>query len=254
MYHRLESPTCSVVEPVERPWAIPAPAFELQMKRLQESGRAGVSMDQIHRVLASGAEVPANWVGITFDDGNASDYHHALPVLEKHSFRATFFVCAERIDGELPAGHVRALHAAGMHVGSHGMTHRFLTDMAAGEEETELVRSRATLEALIGAPVVHFAPPGGRWSSRTRRALQCAGYVAVSTSRYGFNAANSASFAYCRLPIVRATSLDTFEAMIGADRRKLWQGYARAAVLGTARLILGDAVYGRARAQVKDRD
>jgi peptidoglycan/xylan/chitin deacetylase (PgdA/CDA1 family) len=253
MYHRLESSSCPVALPAERPWAIPAPEFERQMDRLRASGRLGVSMDQIHTTLGSGAGIPPHWVGLTFDDGNASDYHHALPVLDKHGFKATFFVCGERIDGELPAQHVRALHAAGMHVGSHAMTHRFMTSLSGDEEASELVRSRAALEALTGAPVVHFAPPGGRWSSRTRGALERAGYVAVSTSRYGFNPSNSASFSYCRLPIVRATSLDTFDAMIGADRRKLWQGYARAAVLGTARRILGEAAYGNASARYKDR-
>lgn len=247
MYHRIESGSCPVDAPEERPWAIDIGEFERQMEHLRAGGSVGVSMDQIHRRLGSGAGVPAGWVGITFDDGNRSDYEHALPVLSRLGFRATFFVCAERIDGELPAPHLRALHAAGMHIGSHGMTHRFMTSLDAGEEEHELVRSRALLESVTGEPVVHFAPPGGRWSARTGRALQRAGYTAVSTSRYGFNAADAAVFAYRRLPVVRTTSMETFDAMVRADRRRLWQGYARATVLGTARRILGEAGYSRAR-------
>jgi peptidoglycan/xylan/chitin deacetylase (PgdA/CDA1 family) len=247
MYHRLESSTCPVLEPAEKPWAIPVADFEMHMRHVRESHRVGVSMDQIHRTLASGATVPAEWVGITFDDGNTSDYQHALPILAQHGFRATFFVCCERIDSELPAEHLFALHAAGMHVGSHAMRHLFMTTLDAAAEETELVRSRATLEAIIGEPVVHFAPPGGRWSDRTHRALERAGYVAVSSSRYGFNRADRATFAYCRLPVVRATSLPTFDAMVRTDRNRLWAGYARAGVLGAARRILGESVYGHAR-------
>jgi peptidoglycan/xylan/chitin deacetylase (PgdA/CDA1 family) len=251
MYHRLESDACPVAALVERPWAIPVAGFEEQMKRLHEAGRLGVSMDQIHRALVAGGTVPAEWVGITFDDGNASDYRHALPILAAHGFKATFFVCGERLGQELSLGALRAMHGAGMHIGSHGMRHRFLTALDAAEEERELVESRAALEAAVGGPVVHFAPPGGRWSRRTRGALLRAGYVAVSTSRYGFNAADTASFSYCRLPVVRVTSLGTFEAMVRCEPLRLWRGYARAAFAGTARFALGETAYARVRTRGK---
>jgi peptidoglycan/xylan/chitin deacetylase (PgdA/CDA1 family) len=247
MYHRIESSFCPVLDAEEKPWAISVVDFQMQMRRLSELGRTGVSMDRIHRTLEAGKGIPAEWVGITFDDGNASDYQHALPILAQYGFRGTFFICGERVGGEMPAEQVRTLHGAGMHIGSHGMRHMFMTALNATEEESELVRSRELLEGLIGEPVVHFAPPGGRWSARTRRALRKAGYVAVSSSRYGLNRADKASFSYCRLPVVRATSLYTFDAMVQADRTKLWDGYLRAGVLGTARVILGESVYGHAR-------
>lgn len=252
MYHRLESATCPVDSEEERSWAVPVPVFERHMAHLRSGGRLGVSMDRIHRTLACGEPVPSQWVGITFDDGNASDYHHALPVLSGHGFHATFFVCGERIDAELPVENVRALHAAGMHVGSHAMRHRFMTTLNAAEEDSELVDSRARLEAVIGAPVVHFAPPGGRWSARTRRALERAGYEAVSTSHYGFNSSHRVSFAYSRLPVVRATSMDMFDAMISGARHRLWRGYGRARSLHFARLVMGESVYGRARSLGKE--
>jgi len=247
MYHRLESATCPVESEEERPWAVPLPVFERHMECLRAAGRVGVSMDQVHRTLTSGTPVPPGWVGITFDDGNASDYHHALPVLADHGFHATFFVCGERIDSELSAEQVRALHAAGMHVGSHAMKHRFMTTLSAGDEQAELVDSRARLEAVIGAPVVHFAPPGGRWSARTRRSLVRAGYEAVSSSRYGFNSSVRPAFEYARLPVVRATSMDTFDAMTSCARHRLVRGYVRAAAVGVARRLMGEAGYGRVR-------
>jgi len=247
MYHRIESSFCPVHDAEERAWAIPVVDFQMQMRRLYDLGRDGVSMDQIHRTLLSGSRVPPEWVGITFDDGNASDYQHALPILAQYGFKATFFICGERVGGEMPAGQVRALHRAGMHIGSHAMRHRFMTTLDAAAEEAELVKSRELLEGLIGEPILHFAPPGGRWSRRTRLALHKAGYVAVSSSRYGLNRSDKASFSYCRLPVVRATDMYTFDAMVQAVRNKLWYGYARAGVLSTARMILGESVYGHAR-------
>ena len=247
MYHRLESPACPVTAADERRWSIPATRFEVHMRGLRDAGREGVSMDQVHRRLLAGDAIPPAWVAITFDDGNASDYRHALPVLAGHGFRATFFVCVERVGGELAPEELRSMHEAGMHIGSHAMRHRFLTTLDAAQEEAELVESRGTLEQLLGAPVTHFAPPGGRWSSRTRDALRRAGYEAVSTSRYGFNPANSAKFAYCRLPVVGATSSSTFDAMVNRRRYSLLAGYARAGVIGAARSVLGESVYVRAR-------
>ncbi|HET6350377.1 MAG TPA: polysaccharide deacetylase family protein, partial [Candidatus Krumholzibacteria bacterium] len=114
MYHRLESPECPVDSAQERPWSVPLAEFDRQMARLRETGRLGVSMDQIHSELAAGRDVPAAWVGLTFDDGNASDYRHALPVLTGYGFHATFFVCADRIQGEMPPAQLRELRAAGM--------------------------------------------------------------------------------------------------------------------------------------------
>lgn len=247
MYHRLESTVCPVVDSVEKPWAIAVEDFEMQMEHLNKAHRVGVSMDQIHRALSSGTSVPPAWVGITFDDGNASDYQHALPILARLGFRATFFVCGERVTGEMPPARLRELHAAGMHIGSHAMRHLFMTTLDAAAEEAELVQSREMLEGIIGEPVLHFAPPGGRWSRRTQRALKRAGYVAVSSSRYGFNRADKASFSYCRLPVVRATSLYTFDAMVRVNRGRLLPAYARAGILSTARMILGESVYGHAR-------
>jgi len=247
MYHRLESLWCPVLDAAQKPWAIPVNDFEMQMRHVYESKRIGVSMDQIHQALASGKGIPRPWVGITFDDGNASDYQHALPILAQYGFRATFFICGERLENEMPRGQVKTLHGAGMHIGSHAMRHRFMTTLDAASEEEELVRSRDILQAIIGEPVVHFAPPGGRWSRRTAQALKRAGYVAVSSSRYGFNRADKASFSYCRLPVVRATSMYTFDAMVRAERTRLWPDYARAGIIGTARALLGESAYGRAR-------
>ena len=64
-------------------------------------------------------------VAITFDDGNASDLEHALPALRERGLRATFFVVAGRLGTPrfLDERGVRALAAAGMEIGCHGMSH-----------------------------------------------------------------------------------------------------------------------------------
>ncbi len=250
MYHRIESPRCPVAAADERPWSVTRDRFSAQMDRIAAAGATGVSMHQVHEHLASGQTVPRGWVAITFDDGNESDVVHALPMLTERGFRATFFVCGERIDaaGGLSTAMLRELHASGMHIGSHAMTHRFLTSLSAGDEDAELRESRERLEAIVGATVDHFAPPGGRWSARTREGLRRLGYRAVSTSRFGYNDASRPAFAYRRLPVLCSTAESRFDAMMRGDRVRLVSGYTRDRSLGWARAILGEGVYGRARA------
>ena len=36
-------------------------------------------------------------VCLTFDDGNRSDFEHALPMLEQYGYSATFYICGNRI-------------------------------------------------------------------------------------------------------------------------------------------------------------
>jgi peptidoglycan/xylan/chitin deacetylase (PgdA/CDA1 family) len=249
MYHRVRSPRQPVDDVAERPWAVTLEAFEWQMDRLAAAGKRGVSMADAHEALVGGQGVPGEWVVLTFDDGNASDHVHALPALSERGFRATFFVCGYRVDAEGGLGHamLREMHAAGMHVGSHAMTHRFLTTLSPAEEEDELARSQQLLQGIVGAPVDHFAPPGGRWSKRTAATLRRLSYRAVSTSAFGYNDAAHARFAYRRIPIVEATTRARFDAIVAGDRARLLPSYLRAEVLGLARRALGEAAYARLR-------
>jgi peptidoglycan/xylan/chitin deacetylase (PgdA/CDA1 family) len=250
MYHRILSDRHPAPDPEERPWAVTAEAFSLQMERLADGGRIGVSMDQVHEALTAGRHIPAQWVAITFDDGNESDHAEALPVLADSGFRATFFVCGARVDapGGLSRAALREMHDAGMHIGSHAMTHRFLTTLDGVAERDELARSRDLLESVVGARVDHFAPPGGRWSARTERTLRDLSFCAVSTSVFGYNDAARVRFAYRRIPVVLATTIDRFEAVARGSRTPLLPAYARAAVLSAVRGALGERAYARVRA------
>jgi peptidoglycan/xylan/chitin deacetylase (PgdA/CDA1 family) len=249
MYHRLRSPRMPVVDTAERPWAVSLEAFEWQLDRLAAAGRKGVSMADAHQALVAGQSVPREWVVLTFDDGNASDYAHALPVLSGRGFRASFFVCGRRVGAKdgLSKAMLQEMHAAGMHIGSHAMTHRFLTTLSPGDEEDELAHSQHLLQDIVGEVVDHFAPPGGRWSKRTADTLRRLSYRAVSTSAFGYNDAGHARFAYRRIPVVEATTRSRFDDIVAGNRARLLPSYVRAEALGVVRRAMGEAAYARLR-------
>ncbi|MDH3197488.1 MAG: polysaccharide deacetylase family protein [Candidatus Krumholzibacteria bacterium] len=252
MYHRVSSPRCPVPggDREEARYAVSLDGFARQLDAVAAAGCRGVSMETAHARLAAGEAVPRGWVVFTFDDGNRSDYEHARELLSERGFGATFYVCGNRVgaDGGLSEAMIRELRADGFHIGAHGMTHRFLTALAAAEEERELEESRDRLAAILGAPVDHFAPPGGRYSGRTLSALRRLGYRAVATSDFGFNPDAGARFVYRRIPVVESTGPERFRRILTRDAMALAPLYARAGLLRAARGLLGEARYRRLRA------
>jgi peptidoglycan/xylan/chitin deacetylase (PgdA/CDA1 family) len=124
---------------------------------------------------------------ITFDDGNASDLEHALPALYRRGLTATFFVVAGRLGapGFLDARGVRALAAAGMEIGCHGMRHRPWRRLDQHALQEELVHAKRLLEDVVERPVTEAACPFGSYDRRVLRHLRRCGYTRVYTSDRG---------------------------------------------------------------------
>ena len=251
MYHRIVSAECPVPggDAEEARYAVEVDEFRWQLARISSRGRRGVSMRAVLESLENQGAVPPDWVALTFDDGNRSDYVHALPVLKEHGFSATFFVGSERIgaDGGLEPGMLSAMAAAGMEIGSHGVTHRFITTLSAQEEEEELALSRQALEAAAGVEVRIYAPPGGRIGSRGISALKRLSYRAVCTSEFGLNPCRGSRFEFRRLPVTAATTRERFGACVDASIGRLFPAYARDRALKLARRALGESGYRRVR-------
>lgn len=87
---------------------------------------------------------------------------------------------------------VRALHAAGMAVGAHTVTHPILSEIPAARARHEMAASRARLEHIIGAPVRLFAYPNG-----TPRRDYHAEHAALA-HELGFDAAVSSAWGAAR--------------------------------------------------------
>jgi len=125
-----------------------------------------------------------NEVLITFDDGMLSDYDVAFPILAEKGRRAAFFITTAEVGakGRVTWEHLREMAAAGMTLGAHGHTHRFLSELGADEQRKELEISRALIQENTGLAVRMMSLPGGRFRSDTFAAARACGYMAVFTS------------------------------------------------------------------------
>lgn len=160
--------------------------FVRQVERLRAWGYELVTFGELaQRVRADGG---AGAAALTFDDGFADNLAVGQPLLDRLGAPATVFV----VTGWLGKPHEQApwkrlltgdevveLHARGVEIGAHTVTHPDLTALEYDAAREELARSKAELEALTGAPVDVAAYPFGRADAETRRACRDAGFAAA---------------------------------------------------------------------------
>lgn len=126
-------------------------------------------------------------IRITFDDGNASDISIALPELTKRNLKASFFVCAGRLQMPQYLDHsaARDLLDAGMEIGSHGMHHRDWQTLDDDTLAEEIGTARKKIADVCGRAITSAAVPFGSYNRRVLTRLRAEGYSCVYTSDRG---------------------------------------------------------------------
>lgn len=124
---------------------------------------------------------------LTFDDGNSTDATVALPMLQEAGLKASFFIPTDRIGthGYVSEDQIRAMHGAGMEIGSHGCAHVRWTQSSDVEVTLDVARSVERLSAIIKAPVRNVAIPYGDCDRRVLAILRKLGIGRVYTSFRG---------------------------------------------------------------------
>ena len=98
----------------------------------------------------------------------------------------------------MDSAQVREWLAAGHDIGSHTLTHPFLTRLPLAEAQKEISASRKKLEDVFGRPIEHFCYPYGDWNEAVRDAVIAAGYKTACTTDTGINTAADSPFALRR--------------------------------------------------------
>lgn len=113
---------------------------------------------------------------------------------------------------------LREMRAAGMEVGSHGITHRMLAKLPREEMREEVAGSRARLEQELGSGIdVLSYPVGGpdAFDAEVVDAARQAGYRLGCSYMAGMGSAREAQrFALRRIPVERGMALPWFGAML----------------------------------------
>jgi peptidoglycan/xylan/chitin deacetylase (PgdA/CDA1 family) len=182
--------------------------FERCMRLLYAKGYRTLNLVDVANSLRKGLSFPAHSLVITFDDGYQSVYEHAFPVLQRYHMTATVFLTvgetrAERLpsmEGRSMLGwqEIKEMHRAGIVFGAHTMTHPDLTRLPEKLVTSEILSGKAAIEDTLGAPVVTFAYPFGRYDNRCRELVGCH-FVCACSDRLGLLQSSSDRFAMERV-------------------------------------------------------
>lgn len=174
-------------------------------------------------------------VAVTFDDGYADNYTHALPILLRFEIPATFFVSTGLVerhpeviearswrgwrndDSTLTWEQIVDMRRLGMDIGSHGHTHRSFGSLGDEEVFSDLSTCKQILEDRLGEPITSMAYPSGRprrdFSPRTTHLARAVGYEHGATILLRRVKATDGPLSIPRFPIA-ADSLDMFRAKV----------------------------------------
>lgn len=73
--------------------------FDAQIKYLVENFNV-LTVEQFSRYYDNSEKIPINSILLTFDDGYADNFEVALPILEKYSVQALFYICTGNINSD----------------------------------------------------------------------------------------------------------------------------------------------------------
>ncbi|MEN6626837.1 MAG: polysaccharide deacetylase family protein [Candidatus Sumerlaeia bacterium] len=182
---------------------------------------------------------------LSFDDGHRSNAELALPVLAQKNLKAAFLITTDWIGrpGYMAESQIRELAQAGMLIGSHGRSHRYLSDLADAELDDELRGSRARLEDLLGIEVPAMSLPGGRSNARVRERVAAAGYKILMTSRIGLASAGDDPLDLPRVPVTNRLGLEFFKRLLAGDDSDVRRMARSARIRDFAKSILGNQLY-----------
>ncbi len=189
--------------------------LETELAYLHDAGFTSISFADLARSFILGSALPAKPVIISFDDGWESQFTYALPLLQKYSFTATFFIYTHTpgVEHYMSWDQILALDAAGMEIGSHSVSHPYLTRIKRDSLlRREILDSKRIIEAHLRKPVTVFAYPFGQYNDRVVRVVQEAGYVCARGTSAGITHSRADLFALTGL-IRTASRTSIFDAL-----------------------------------------
>ena len=226
--------------------------MESLLSRLKKNGYPTVSSKAFRAWQQGSDALPEHAVVFTFDDGYTSHLEHAASLLIRYRFTGTFFVTPEKIGkpGYLNWEQLKKLVFLGMEIGSHGLTHRPLTQLPRAVLENELVQSKRMLETQLGVPVHSIAAPGGFWNATVAEAAKEAGYDAFWISTMGMNGKETNPMALRRIVVRTPIEIGRIVSMVEGQTPAFWLAGSQQTVIHLLKRILGVYWYERLKRRI----
>lgn len=236
-------------------YTTPPAVFRAQLAAVRSSGRPLLTFAQLVAAREAGTS-PHLPVVVTIDDGFA-DAVQAVHIAAELGVPGSLFVTTSLLGRPhmLRPDDLDGITEAGWEVGSHGVTHRRLDELGAGQVRQEVGASRLRLQEILAAPVTSFAYPHGNHSRRVTEAVRDAGYTSAAAVRNSPSPATDSRWAVSRITVSSDATVPVLKEWLRGDgagqgrrtSRWLTRGYrvvrqGRARLRGGARDELADVL------------
>jgi peptidoglycan/xylan/chitin deacetylase (PgdA/CDA1 family) len=217
-------------------WVAPA-AFARQLAQIREAGQR---VRRLYEFWSGEPDAPENQssVVLTFDDGRATDYEVAFPLLLAAGARAEFFINTATIEraGHLTWSQIVEMHRAGMSFQSHAHDHVLLPALPERLIRNELQTSKRLIEDRVGRGVDFLAAPYGLLDRRVIDVAREVGYQAVCSSR-SWPARPGGAIVH-RVAVYRETAAARFAGILARQPRAYLPSVARTALAYLPKRVL----------------
>jgi peptidoglycan/xylan/chitin deacetylase (PgdA/CDA1 family) len=216
MYHVINPP------PANAPYPglyVPVGEFADQMQALKAAGWHPVTMDQLGANWTRGVPLPSKPIVLSFDNGYASQYTNALPVLRRLGWVGVENIQLSGLppsEGGLTDAQVRGLIAAGWELDTQGISHADLITLDAAGLHYQVATARQILRSRYGVPVNWFCYPSGHYDAAVIAAVKSAGFVGSTTVVPGWASRADDPYRLPRLRVLGGTSPASLIAQIAA--------------------------------------
>ena len=203
--------------------------FAWQMHWLKRNQFKVLSLPEVAGCLQRNLDFPPRSIAITFDDGFESVYQHAFPILSQHGFPAMVFLVGDYV-GERndwpgqPAGlntsplanwdQIREMDRAGIHFGSHSLSHPRLDQLSTDELHRQIAGSQSLIAEQLGHAVSWFAYPYGRLTEPVKDAVRD-GYEGACSANLGMVHAQSDRYTLARVETYYLRDFRIFKLLSG---------------------------------------
>jgi len=207
MYHVINPPPAGAPYPG---LYVTSSEFAAQMQALRAAGWHAVTMDQLEAYWKRGVPLgPGKPIVLTFDNGYASQYENALPVLRRLGWVGNENIQLTGLppsQGGLTDAQVRGLIAAGWELDTQGISHADLITLDASELKYQVATARQTLQKRYGVPVNWFCYPSGHYDATVIAAVKAAGFVGSTTVIPGWASGSEDPYRLPRLRVLGGTT------------------------------------------------
>jgi peptidoglycan/xylan/chitin deacetylase (PgdA/CDA1 family) len=207
MYHVINPPPAGAPFPG---LYVPSDEFAAQMQALKAAGWHAVTMDQLEAYWTRGVPLgPGKPIVLTFDNGYASQYLNAMPILKRLGWAGDENIQLSGLppsQGGLTDAQVRGLIAAGWELDTQGISHADLIALDPSQLQYQVATARQILRRRYGVPVNWFCYPSGHYNATVIAEVKAAGFVGSTTVIPGWASRGTDPYRLPRLRVLGGTS------------------------------------------------